>query len=319
MELFSGATVPYLAKMPGNSSAFGRKEPRLCWPLAGYPKCLRTSWAMLCAVDPSRRVSDYYELYPVEHPQKDGGYLDSLVQASRAVLLELDNYEAVRPAVVRLATLYSEMQSLKHLLPHARESFMHGWFLQRSKGTCVAGFGGFEGCNLKWWEYGAAAGSTLGIFTLLSYSSRPRDGQERLPKGRSHPGKTFSESEARALGRVYFPAISARHILLDYYIDQEEDKTSGDLNFVPYYSLGPERLNGLRRFLDLSLARADAELQEPWFHRAVVKGLLAMYLSDPKVKDQGLLADTLRLTAAAGFPAESLRKTCGFIRAVLGF
>ena len=78
-------------------------------------------------------------------------------------------------------------------------------------------------------------------------------------------------------------------------------------------------LVGTRRFLDLSLARVDSELQEPWFHRAVVKGLLAMYLSDPKVKDQGFLADALKLTAAAGFPAESLRKTCGFIRAVLGF
>jgi len=68
--------------------------------------------------------------------------------------------------------------------------------------------------------------------------------------------------------------------LLDYFIDQAEDLESGDLNFVSYYDSMQDAAAALNRFTCMSLEKAEA-LFSSWIHTAVVRGLLAMYLSDP--------------------------------------
>jgi tetraprenyl-beta-curcumene synthase len=75
------------------------------------------------------------------------------------------------------------------------------------------------------------------------------------------------------------------HILLDYLIDQEEDRVEGDLNFCNYYI---DRDTAANRIGTIVLkARADvADLPHSSFHRMIIEGLLALYLSDPKVKTQ---------------------------------
>ena len=68
---------------------------------------------------------------------------------------------------------------------------------------------------------------------------------------------------------------------MDYFIDQVEDDSSGDLNFVAYYENETETLARLTHFWQQSLFMAR-ELPNPIFIETVVQGLLAMYLSDPK-------------------------------------
>ncbi len=284
--------------------------------------------AMICALDPDMPMSDFYSDYPAED---DGGYLEQLVVSSRDVLDRLENYSVVKPLVAFFAAMYSEMQSIKHLSPGLRDTLMEQWFslysgkevpdgagihklvssqggialkhLKHAGPSCV--FTGFAAKvdHLKWWEFGAAAGSTLGIFSLISYASL-KDGL-----GVSHGAPGY---DVGCISSAYFPWVCGLHILLDYFIDQEEDRETGDLNFVSYYDSPGDAIAALNRFTRASLKRAR-HLPHSWFHRAVIRGLLAMYLSDPKVKTCGLSSYARLLTAQGN--AGLLRLMCGVARA----
>lgn len=320
----------------------------------GFSCSMQLHEAILCAVDPCRPMSGFYSLYPAGD---DGGYLDDLVAASRDVLETLENYVAVQPMVTFFAALYAEMQSIKHLSPEIRETLMEQWFALYSgeelpKGAgiyklisgwgelalenlCRTGPACFEVSfrrgvsRLKWWEFGAAAGSTLGIFSLISYAARPgcsvcvngaasASGPGDRPSsvghgtGRGCAGPTSGKCPG-CVGSAYFPWICGLHILLDYFIDQAEDLESGDLNFVSYYDSMQDAAAALNRFTCMSLEKAEA-LFSSWIHTAVVRGLLAMYLSDPKVKACGL-SQYARQLAAQG-DAGWLRRMCAAVRRI---
>ena len=90
---------------------------------------------------------------------------------------------------------------------------------------------------------------------------------------------------AQRIKEGFFPWVQGLHILLDYFIDQEEDKQGGDLNFCFYYDneeMLIERFNHFIKQADLSIAR----LPHANFHRLINKGLLAIYLADRKVNKQ---------------------------------
>ena len=99
----------------------------------------------------------------------------------------------------------------------------------------------------------------------------------------SRPG--LDAETARTIRQAYFPYVCSLHILLDYLIDQEEDRGGGDLNFCSYYESGE---HAARRIA--FIASAAREAVEPLtgraFHRMIIEGLLALYLSDPKVARQ---------------------------------
>jgi tetraprenyl-beta-curcumene synthase len=154
---------------------------------------------------------------------------------------------------------------------------------------------------LKWWEFAAATGSTLGMFALACAAITP-----------------LGPDDASSLVRAYFPSISALHILLDYYIDREEDEVGGDLNFVSYYSTAAEREAALSEFVQRSMDDASSTA-DAWLHRAVVRGLLAMYLSDPKARVRDLCPEADALVSLGGCPTRFLRDACGVMRKLLRF
>jgi len=242
--------------------------------------------AIMCAVDPDRNVPDFYGLYPYH---EDGGYLQDLVDECRRVLRTLPSYPLVRDEVISLAGLYSDLQVYKHSEPAARESLLAGWFA-----------GQRERCpDLDWWEFGAASGSTLGVFALFAVATRPE----------------LEPAEVKALVGAYFPWVCGLHILLDYLIDQQEDCEGGDLNFLFYYPDLETCARRLRLFLAEGLRRTGG-LRSPLFHQTVVKGLLALYLSDPKVECQrlGWVAD--RLLRDAGWDARVMHRMCRGLRSI---
>ncbi len=324
---------------------------------------MRLHEAMLCAVDPLRPTCDYYNLYPIGN---DGGYLDELVSTSRNALGSVPGYSHVKPIVLLFAQMYSELQSIKHLPPEVRRLWMEEWFGLYSAGAkpdeAISGKNMLseftvprpkfehvehlfehltddfvsEVSRLKWWEFGAAAGSTLGIFSLIAYSSLDKSGTTAIQidcikgqgsqksqdpcvstnvsiKPRANPGTCYL-----TIGSAYFPSICALHILLDYLIDQEEDKKFGDLNFISCYGSTQQAVKGLSRFINLSFEKARS-LPDPRFHEAVIKGLLAMYLSDPKVEACGLSNAAKQLTGCLGASTEVLRMLCRLIRKIAGF
>ncbi|MNY52553.1 Tetraprenyl-beta-curcumene synthase [compost metagenome] len=75
------------------------------------------------------------------------------------------------------------------------------------------------------------------------------------------------------------------HILLDYLIDQEEDIEGGDLNFCTYYDSLDTTVERIA-FIVQEARSKILFLEHPRFHRMIIEGLLALYLSDPKVNSQ---------------------------------
>jgi len=226
--------------------------------------------AMTEALEPGGPVSPYYLLYPWGD---DGGYLAGLVGATRAAVGRLPGFAVVSRQALVYASLYSDLQSLKHLEPGERGARLQDWRARK----------GGQWPEIRWWEFAAACGSTLGIFALLSLASRPRP----------------EAQEVEAISAAYFPYITGLHILLDYLIDMEEDAREGDFNLVVPYGSARHMGERLGLFVQRAMERA-ALLPDPHFHRAVVRGLLAMYMSDPKVRDQGLTPLAMELTAQAG-------------------
>lgn len=212
--------------------------------------------AMLDAIDPEGTYHDYYQ-HRTE--SEDQGYLRELVTACREVIRKLPSYRVVQPYVKRLVSLYCDLQVYKHIAPELREQALYNWWEEHRR----------HYPNLKWNEFAAACGSTLGVFMLFQAASWP----------------DLTEGEAREIHDSYFPYICALHILLDYLIDQEEDERCGDLNFCSYYDGQDQMAERLRYILDQA-KEAGSHLPDARFHQMIVEGLLGLYLSDPKVNTQ---------------------------------
>lgn len=212
--------------------------------------------SMLDAVQPENEPVDYYAFHP---EKEDGGYLRDLVAACRQAIGTLPAYGRVKAHVVRLVSLYCDLQVYKHL-PHAeREDALYRWWNEHRD----------DYPDLLWQEFAAATGSTLGVFMLFAASA----------------DTALTERDAARIASAYFPYLCAEHILLDYLIDQQEDELGGDLNFCSYYSSTAHAAERIRHIVE-EAARRAADLREPKFHRMVVQGLLALYLSDPKAGRQ---------------------------------
>lgn len=211
--------------------------------------------AMEDALSPTIPLKDYYAFYPF---QNDGGYLAALVKTCRSILSSLPSYSVIQADLLHLAKLYSELQTYKHILPEDREPTMLNWLKSRHDPT-VSG--------LSHWEFAAATGSTLGMFMLAAAAYQPG----------------LTRQDVTELSNAYFPWISGLHILLDYFIDQNEDKAGGDLNFIFYYKTPEETSTRLRLFYRNAYQNAS-RTHHAYFAKTIVHGLVALYLSDPKIK-----------------------------------
>ncbi|SMC02749.1 tetraprenyl-beta-curcumene synthase [Sulfobacillus thermosulfidooxidans DSM 9293] len=208
---------------------------------------------LIDAITPLAPVRDYYRNHP--HGE-DGGYLASLVHRSQAALRHFPGYPAVQPAITRLVELYVDLQVYKHGPVPTRLDRLTTWFQKEADPEN----------GLFWWEFAAATGSTLGIFALLTLALE----------------KDPDDKQIETLFRLYFPWIGALHILLDYLIDQEEDREGGDLNFVTYYH-SPEQATQRLQWIYHHIVREARNFPDAAFHRYVARGLLGFYLSDRKV------------------------------------
>jgi len=237
-------------------------------------------YAMLDAVDTGSGYHDYYALHP---NTDDGGYLEALVTTCKEELRKLPSYEVVRADIARLVSLYDDLQVYKHIHPEKREPRLTAWFEEHRQETP----------GLKWYEFAAATGSTLGVFALFVEAARPG----------------LEPEYVRKLVDVYFPWVCGFHILLDYFIDQAEDRRAGDLNFVSYY---PDREVMTKRLIYFAResGRRVLGLSDAAFHELVVEGLPALYLSDRKVPGQHLKGVAWRLILAGGLNSVAIHGLC---------
>ncbi|MFD2446505.1 tetraprenyl-beta-curcumene synthase family protein [Bacillus sp. CGMCC 1.16607] len=212
--------------------------------------------SMSDALTPNRKGDNYYRN---RLEQNDGGYLEELVQTCQSVLANIPEYQAIQMNLLTLCHYYCDLQIHKHVVVSERVPRLENWF------------GKYEASlpPMKWYEFSACSGSTLGIFCLISYAMR----------------KDFRKVDALKLYNGYFPYIQGLHILLDYFIDQEEDLAGGDLNFCFYYKNHEELFTRLTHFLK-EADRHTKDIPHRKFHQLINRGLIGIYLSDEKVKQQ---------------------------------
>jgi len=165
---------------------------------------------------------------------------------------DLGEERAYRAAVegVRLG-LYEFLEYRTLERPEKRVEALEDWFARHRA----------QYPDLRWWEFAAASGSTLAIFALVSQAA----------------GQGPSPDPPQRLVGCYFPWICGLHILLDYLIDQEEDRREGDLNFVSFYAGQAEAEARMAWMLERAL-ESIAGLRDRHLHLTVVEGLLGLYL-----------------------------------------
>lgn len=216
----------------------------------------RLHQSMLDSIDPDAVPAAYYQF---RDEQEDGGYLRALVEACQSRIRMLPSYSRIQPYVAELVGLYCDLQVYKHIRKDLRETELIRWWEQHKSPYP----------DLYWNEFAAAAGSTLGVFMLFLAAADPN----------------LDEDAGRSIQNRYFPYVCGLHILLDYLIDQEEDRIGGDLNFCNYYDGADEMLSRLAYFVERARTNV-AGMEHSQFHRMIIEGLLALYLSDPKIYAQ---------------------------------
>lgn len=188
----------------------------------------------------------------------DQGYLAWLVRSCQREVHSLPGLDAVRPLVRWLAGRYGELQSLKHDPDRAgRGRRLESWADRHNQGRWP----------IDWWELAAATGSTLGLFALLREAAHSRPDQRQID----------------ALAACYFPWIGGLHILLDYLVDQDEDRAGHDFNFIHCYADDRATAEGLSHLF----AGAEAQvglLPQAGDHRWILTGLPTFYLADGKAR-----------------------------------
>ena len=229
-------------------------------------------------------IHDYYQFYPY---QKDNGYLLSLVRTCQQQLKELKSYHLVAESFKKYVRFYTALQSLKHLSINLREDKLQKW--TQSEGDSYN--------NIYWWEFAAASGSTLLVFCLFAAAFN----------------SDLTVKEVEAFNTAYFPWICGLHILLDYYIDFEEDRQANELNFCSYYLDLTNCQQRIAFFVERSLQGCQM-LHYPQFHKTVINGLLAMYLSDPKAYNGQNNSTTASLLKSGDFNAEIYHYICKALR-----
>ncbi len=212
--------------------------------------------SMRHALTPGAPIENYYRF---RREQEDGGYLSALVKTCQFALERHPAYGKIAPALHELAGYYCDLQVHKHVSSEERLPRLQAWFEMHRRGLP----------EMSWYEFAACTGSTLGIFCLFSHGLQ----------------EDFPEDLARRLKEAYFPWVQGLHILMDYFVDQEEDRLGGDLNFCFYYDNEKQMEDRFAHFFeqaDMGIAR----LPFSKFHRMIIRGLLAVYLSDRKVDAQ---------------------------------
>lgn len=212
--------------------------------------------SMIHALTPNTECVNYYRL---RNEQDDGGYLAGLVKTCQEVLERLTVYNDISPELHELAGYYCDLQVHKHVNVKERVPRLKGWFKAHRDDLP----------EMSWYEFSACSGSTLGIFCLVSYAFR----------------SDYSDGLAQRVKEAYFPWVQGLHILLDYFIDQEEDRNGGDLNFCFYYKSDIEMLRRLSIFLKQA-EKSVSRLPHSRFHKMITHGLPGTYLADKKVRKQ---------------------------------
>jgi tetraprenyl-beta-curcumene synthase len=227
--------------------------------------------ALVEALDPQAPISDYYRYHPWKD---DGGYLRALVEACQAGCSSLPAYACVREPLLLGAGRCRYAQSLNHELdPVLGGAALRAWAEREFS----------AGEEVSWWEWTAAASSSVGVHALLAQAADPACGERNI----------------RAVDMAYMPWVCAASTMLDSYVDQVEDIAGGAHSYVARY---PSPEIAAQRMCEI-VRRSVQEVRglgNGHRHAVIAACMVAMYLSKDSARTPAMRPTTDRLIAASG-------------------
>ena len=179
----------------------------------------------------------------------DNNYLRDLVDSCRAALVNLPSYGITRELIRRNIERIIRYQTLID-----RPSAFAAWATDETPAHA----------DLRWWETGAACGSSLAIFALIAAAADPH----------------LQPSEAISIECAYFPWIGALHTLLDSLIDRSDDLATGQHSLIGHYS-SAHTIAARMRFIAHEATRRALALPGGLGHALILAGMASQYLSSP--------------------------------------
>jgi tetraprenyl-beta-curcumene synthase len=232
--------------------------------------------ALVTAVEPDATHTDYY----AHHLSSgDNGYLCRLVDACRFALELLPSYSVVIEATRRASARIATYQSLNHGDAHgSHEPFDH-W----ARDEALKYKKSHPDENLRWWEVGAAAGSSLGVFALIAAAADP----------------ATRSIDTAAIECAYFPWIGAVNSLLDSLIDRKEDSAPGQHRLLDYYTSADEAFARLEFIVTQAVYHAQ-RLALGEIHTMIVSAMASFYLSAPEADQPDVRLTRERIRGTLG-------------------
>ncbi|HEY5286159.1 MAG TPA: DUF2600 family protein [Solirubrobacteraceae bacterium] len=215
----------------------------------------RLHQALLVALKPGTPHLDYYDHH---NRHKDGGYLDCLIDRCHSAVSLLPSFHVVALQIQQAASRIVTYQCLNHEQPGNSYRAFASWACKET----------LPGSGLRWWETGAAAGSSLSVFALISAAARP----------------TLDAAHVTALDRAYFPWIGSLHTLLDSLIDEPEDAAADQHCLTALYASHEEAAGRLQALALRAVEQAQA-LPDGDHHAIVLAAMVSFYLAGPQGND----------------------------------
>ncbi|WP_026688553.1 tetraprenyl-beta-curcumene synthase family protein [Alteribacter aurantiacus] len=198
--------------------------------------------------------------YEHREQKNDNGFLRELVAKCQEKIATFPGFEGAQGSMEELSLHYRNLQVYKHVKKEDREPLLIKWYEETVAQDPALS-------QMRWYEFAASTGSTLGVYTLAAYASK----------------EALTKEQAEGIKSNYFPYAQGLHILLDYFIDQEEDLADDELNFCTYYKNEEDMVERMGLFKEKAEASLS-EMPDPGFHTLINKGIIAIYLADKKVQ-----------------------------------
>jgi tetraprenyl-beta-curcumene synthase len=225
--------------------------------------------AFLDIVDADRPLANYYGEGPAA---KDGGYLHALAQACRAGCAMLPHYRTARGTLLQQAYRARSLDLEHDTDPRRRAEGLKRFGAREFGGTT----------DTAWWELTAGACSLLTAIVQLALAADEQ---------------TTGDDLRRAVDAYMW--VASVSSLLDNYIDQFDDATTGAHNYLAYYP-GPEvAVQRVGVLIDRALREVGA-LRNGERHLVIVASMTAMFLSSDSARSRSLRCSTRVLAGNGG-------------------
>jgi tetraprenyl-beta-curcumene synthase len=227
--------------------------------------------ALLTAVERQSPCLDYY----AHHSHRDDdGYLKDLIQTCHEALGALPSYAVIAVSMRRATERIVAYQSLNHGDAHGSHDAFARWANAETQSDT----------GLRWWETGAAAGSSLAVLALITAAADP----------------LLTHAQTAALDNAYYPWIGALHTLLDSLIDRQEDTGApGQRSLIDCY-LSPQETAARLEMIAAQAVRYTRTLPRAHHHALVLAAMASLYLSDPQASTAGARLAKQQVLATMG-------------------